>query len=83
MIDLFKYVKTDPSGVKGIIPICCSCNVRITTGSFEFWQAKRSGEITFNLYCENCTKGRELGIQHGYIQDHETGSYRHYPVDND
>jgi len=79
VIDLFKYVKTDPSEVKGIIPICCSCNVRMTTGSFEFWQAKRSGEIKFDLYCENCTKGRELGHEHGYVQSHETGVWHHYP----
>jgi len=79
MLSLFSHVKTHSAERKGIMPVCHSCNVRTSTGSFEFHQQYRSGKIIFNLYCENCTKGRELGEEHGYILNRSTGAYYHFP----
>ena len=78
MLSLFKHVKTHSAERKGIMPVCHSCNVRTSTGSFEFHQAYRSGEIFFKLYCENCTKGRQLGEGHGYYLNSSTGAYHRY-----
>jgi hypothetical protein len=79
MLDLLRKAKVDTEWQGGSTPLCSDCNMRITSGSFEFHQAKRSGEVRFNLYCNECTKGRNLGEEYGYFKNYETGGYNYYP----
>lgn len=78
-VDLLKEVKVDSGWKGGSTPLCSDCNARTDRGTFEFHQAAQSGKITFDLYCEYCSKARELGEEGGYYKNNATGGYHYYP----